>query len=718
MFEGFPLLFSGGKCRVYLGGACVFFLLLFPASSPGLTKIAVFPLSNTSRDKSFEWVSVAVCESFSRLSRFCPDLQVLSPAFLFQVDSSGWKMDSDSLLRLHWARWGWNVACGGSYKNVGNAVSLQLRTVVGKNNRPVKRVLTATAPADSMMASCADLFRQFLAAIGSSIPPAEERPARLPITKNSAAFATYCAGFCYEVNNNYAAAITSYARAAEIDPSFGHALCRLARLFRACGNSERARQFYDRIASLSECPSLALASAADFYVDNDLPAKALDFIHRHETELEQTPEGMTATGKSFLLTGEMQRAVAMFTRAVARGPADLETDFILGKAYLSTGEFSKACDVFNRLVKYRPDYTRYYALLGAAYRSSGRLMESLQVLENTIKTDQDNLPVLVNLSQTYFELGWYQKALQLLLHAQELNPDVPDICVNLGAVYWFMGKHTEADAMLAKAAAMKKNAQSALNNEANTYLLGGDVHKAISTYKKAEKIGGKNETVLINLANAYYSLNEFAQAAAYYEEVIAISPSRLEVLTKLASIAEKRGKEMDAVPYYRKILEVSPRNEEALTRLSDILIRHGQFKEALEPLEAYLVDFPSSLKFLLVQADAYRQMGWYEVAIMKYQAIIHDYPNDWHGLLGIGKSMFDLIRFKDGKDYDNTIRYLKIAADLNRSSPEPDYIIGTIYGDYKRYSELAVDHWKSALTKATDPAMIKTLNDCIAKAKQ
>lgn len=159
------------------------------------------------------------------------------------------------------------------------------------------------------------------------------------------------------------AALTSYARCVELDPSFAYALRRMARLYRACGAMDRSREFFGRALSQSQNIPVIVADAADFYVSNDPASRALDFVKKHQAVLEQTAEGMTAIGKSMLLAGELQRAIAMLTRAVAKGPSDNEADFILGRAYITSGDFAKAIDVFNRLVKYQPDCVRFYARL-------------------------------------------------------------------------------------------------------------------------------------------------------------------------------------------------------------------------------------------------------------------------------------------------------------------------------------------------------------------
>jgi tetratricopeptide (TPR) repeat protein len=692
----------------------VMVICIAPPPCSAVTKIALFPLVNKAKDKSLDWIGALVPEYFFRQMRYYVDIQVLAPTFLFPVDSMGWTMGSDSLLRVHWNRWGWNACSGGDFFVENGRIICEMKSLFLNNNKSLRKIITASAPADSVGTLCLSLFTQYMSFVGYNLTKEEYRTLARPLTQSARAWATYAAGYGFEMRNNAPAALTSYARAVEMAPSFSYAHYRMARLMRMSGAITGAREMFEK-AVVDNAPDI-VAAAADFYVELDLPDKALNFVKKNQGLLEKTPEGIAAIGKSLLLSGELQRAIAMLTRAVAAGPVDLEPDFVLGKAYMSAGEFSKACDVFNRLVRYRPDNTRYYALLGAAYRNSGRFMESLRVLEFCHRSDPDNIPVLVNLAQTYIGLSWYDKARQLLSYAKDRNPDVPDLYVNLGVLAWYMGRYDEANGLLAKASRMGKNMQSALNNEANILFLGGNTAQALDKYRKADKIGAKNEAVLANLANAYLALNQLDNAALSYEAVLALAPTRLDILEKLAMVAEKRKKNADAVVYYRKIIELDPHKEDALVKLVDLMIGQGQFKEAVDPVEAYLNDFPNDKKILHLQAELYRFMGWYEVAIMKYQALTRDFPNDGDGFLGLGKSMFDLIRYKNGRDYDKTIYILKTAAGLDRADPEPEYIMGIIYMDYKGYPDLAKEQWKTALAKAVDPELKKKIVDLLEKA--
>jgi tetratricopeptide (TPR) repeat protein len=646
------------------------------------------------------------------------EFQVWEPAFLMSADTVGWTMESDSLLKLHWTRWGWDVACGGSYSLREGAVAVEIKLYIVKNGRVHRQLVSGVASVDGVERLCSDLFQKVIEAIGFTFPQSDMDRILRPLMHSPAAFQTYEAGYAYEMRRDYTAAITAYCRAFELDPSCAEAPCRIGKLYALGNAADSARTYFHKCESLAAGAPEIIAAIADFRTDHDVPEKALDFTRQYRMVLEQTSGGMKAIGKSLLLSGELQRAIAMLNRAVAKGAEDLEIDFVLGRAYLEAADYVKASDVFNRLIKYRPECMRYYALLGTAYRGGGKLMESAKVLENAVQIDPNNVQICMNLAQTYFAIGWYKDARQLLLRAREKQPDMPELCIDLGVVSWHMGKHDEAEALLKRAEKLGMTKQSVLAGEANIMLLGGDAKKAVALYRKADKAGKKSVIILKDLGNAYLALGNLRDASKCFDEALSMEPDRLDLLLLQADIAEKRKNDKDAEGYYRKIIDVSPHNLDAVERLVAVLKRQDRFKEALEPLESYLNEFPNGKDALIMQADCYRAMGWYEVAVMKYQTIVRDFPDASEGYVGLGACMYDAIRYKNARDYDKTIYYLKIAGEKNKSDPQPDYLMGLIYMDYKNYGELAIDQWKKALAKTQDPALRKTLEKLIAKARR
>ncbi len=83
-----------------------------------------------------------------------------------------------------------------------------------------------------------------------------------------------------------------------------------------------------------------------------------------------------------------------------------------------------------------------------------------------------------------------------------------------------------------------------------------------------------------------------------------------------------------------------------------------------------------------------------------------------------GKSLFDIIRFKRGRNHDKVIFILKKASELDPDDPEPDLIIGQIYMYYKRYRDLAMEHWQKAYNKTKSSHERQKIKDLMAGKKQ
>jgi tetratricopeptide (TPR) repeat protein len=111
-------------------------------------------------------------------------------------------------------------------------------------------------------------------------------------------------------------------------------------------------------------------------------------------------------------------------------------------------------------------------------------------------------------------------------------------------------------------------------------------------------------------------------------------------------------------------------------------------------------------------------MGWYEVALQKYEFVVRDFPTHPDGYTGVGRTMYDLIVHKGSKAYDKAIFALKNASEIAVADPEPDYLAGIIYRDYKHYPELALEHLAKALARASEPSMKEKVRAAMAEVQK
>lgn len=697
----------------------LFLLLLILVTYADSYRFMFFPFKEEKPSGLCDWVRYALPELFFLKLHSIAGINVWDPVSLFQIDSSAYMMDNDSLLITHQNRWEWDVAIGGDFTIDNDTLKVQAKVywAAGKQE-DLKMELKFISGLENIDSLSNELIFKVFGIVKHELKRTDSLSIGKKHFSDLNAFKTFSLGLGFEMHGDNNAAVTAYSRAVELDPDFAYAWCSLSNLYDKNGYYDLALKGFTNVANCKYKDNYTIASVADFMIDKSVPSLAYKYIEAHSAELEKTAEGKLVIGKEYLAQGEYQRAFAVLTQAIASGPSNLEIQFALGNTYLLAGEYKKATDLFNELVKYDPGNLRYYSSLGAAYRNSGRLMESSMILESALKVDPQNTTILIDLAQTFYRLKWYQKARQLLQKAIDIDPQLDVVYVNLGVVYWFEGKKDQARRSFERASNVPVSRRASYNNLGNIFSLEQSGRKAIKAYSKADKSGKKNVTVQYNLAVAYQKAGKLKKAVYYYNELLRLSPDRVDIMLKAALLTEKLNRLSEVESYYRKILDIYPYHRETIYNFVRILNQNKRFKEAVKPVEVYLEHFPSDKDMLVLLCNIYREMGWYEVAIMKYNFIIRDFPEAAEGYWGVARSMYDLIMFKNAKNYDQTIYALKMASDRLPENPEPDIMTGNLYLDFKNYKELAIEHFEKALTRSKNEKEKRAILEKISLANK
>lgn len=696
------------------------FLLFFVGPLYAIrSSLVVFPLSSRGAGERFAWISYVIPEYFSRKLGTLEGIRVWDPQFLLSVDSSGWQLQSDSLLLHHQKRWQWDAAVGGSYAVDNDSVDITLEVVqISATSKPLRVSLQQRASMQECGRLCSSLIVATATVLHIKLSPADSLRITAVTDVLPAAYHTYCSGYGFELQGRYEQALTAYSRAVELDPSYTLARCRLGKIYQLSKSNTSAKKKCAECMVSRKQSAATSVFAADFAVELLSIADARKYINAMREELEETSAGLAVIGKLYLAAGEYQRAIAILTRAVAWGPADLDVEFLLGIGYMRLGNYASALDVFIRLNSIRPDYPRFQVALGATYRSAGRLMESLTILEAAFRKHADNTSILIELAHTYFTLQWYRKAGQLLERANKLAPAQGEILVDLGVVYWHENQKSKAKKLFVKAAKQASSRQASLTNQGTIALLGGENDKAIAAYRKAEKAGVKNPTILYNLAVAYRNSGNIKRAAWYFDELLLLMPGRMDLLVERAEMAQQLGKEEDAESAYRGIIDIDRYNTKAIIGLVRILFARKAYEEAIDQIEKYFEYMPARSDLMVLLAEAYREQAWFEVSIVKYQEIIRNFPKYAGGYLGVARSMYDLIHVKGTKNYDEALYALKQASGYAPDNPEPYFLMGDIYQNYKGSREMAAEQWRSAVRKSGSIAEKRAMEQRIKQAMQ
>ena len=111
-----------------------FVLLLALTITADSYRFVFFPFKEQKPSGLCDWVSYALPELCFLKIHSISEMNVWDPVTLFQIDSSSYLMDSDSLLTKHQNRWEWDIAIGGEYTVESDTLKVKAKVswAVGK----------------------------------------------------------------------------------------------------------------------------------------------------------------------------------------------------------------------------------------------------------------------------------------------------------------------------------------------------------------------------------------------------------------------------------------------------------------------------------------------------------------------------------------------------------------------------------------------------------
>lgn len=137
------------------------------------------------------------------------------------------------------------------------------------------------------------------------------------------------------------------------------------------------------------------------------------------------------------------------------------TYYNAGVSYLQTGEVDKAIIQFQKALEKNKTLSTARYGLGLAYASKEKYPEAIQELERVVKDMETNPIVYYNLGSTYLYTGNYNQAENIFQKALTLKPRIKEIYFNLGWILKEKGDLAGAKENFVKALELDRQYQKA-----------------------------------------------------------------------------------------------------------------------------------------------------------------------------------------------------------------------------------------------------------------
>ncbi len=358
---------------------------------------------------------------------------------------------------------------------------------------------------------------------------------------------------------------------------------------RSLAQSYEFRSHYDNaIRSYKAVSELASAGSDDY---NDA-IKKIDFL-----EATKLARG-----------GQVEEALAMFSRLVEEHPDDYLIRYSLGLSYYFLRKMDKALVEFEKVVKLNPNYPNAYLNMATIYESKGNAVLAIESLEKIIEINSES--------------GIAKKAQERLGIIE-------------GGLIAASGNHQDALDILSEVIKSNPKNMPALLLMAKSYLQLEEVEFAIDSYKKILLIAPKHLEIKLQLAGLYMMTKRHGLAVDLLEQLVVegegtkYSEQAEKTLARISGesdtaykkLSEEEKKEIFEVFLLDKIKR-NPNDVESHFKLAQLYMREKRKEEAYRSISKAAELNPSNPQVIRVHASIANDLGKLDVAIEAFSVAI------------------------------------------------------------------------------------------------
>ncbi len=244
---------------------------------------------------------------------------------------------------------------------------------------------------------------------------------------------------------------------------------------------------------------------------------------RRELASQQAWE-LVSEGNAQLRAGELEDAIATFTRALELGPA---LPWAWGNRAIArrrAGDLAGALEDYARAIALDPDSPTPYYNRAFAHRERGALRDALADYTRALERSPSYGRAWHDRAVTRFELGDAEGALDDLARALELDPEQATSWYTRGLVLKRLRRYEEARAAYGRALELRPDDGNAWNNRGNVHHHLRDYEAARRDYLEALAAGATSADVHYNLGLACRNTGRLEEALAAFEAALARAP--------------------------------------------------------------------------------------------------------------------------------------------------------------------------------------------------
>lgn len=395
-------------------------------------------------------------------------------------------------------------------------------------------------------------------------------------------------------------------------------------------------------------------------------------------------------------TGDQDKAIAAYRKAVAAAPTELDTQKSLVTLLDLAGRDEDAEKQLAELTRVAPGEPRFLLDLARRVLRRGDKKRGLSLLDEAARRFPNDPGVRGALADLYARWGDPAKALKEHEILARIEPDEPAHLVNLGEQYWQRGDKPRALEIWKRLAQGKTPA--ALARLAEVYAehdLGVD---AIDAYTRALALAPKDPALYRGLAGVLERQKKLDDAIRAWEKVIALAPDdvggkaqKREARTRILALHAHHGGIPGQLHGWARRFEAKPPDIQAGYFLAEAYLRVGRVEDAEKTLRKLLTIDPKDLEALGQLVAVTRQQRKLPDAIALLKELARLSPGREREIFAEIAEL-ELALYHD----DEAVAYAQRALEKSPNDPAAQEQLGQIYEKRERFDD-AIAAYKRAI---------------------
>lgn len=440
---------------------------------------------------------------------------------------------------------------------------------------------------------------------------------------------------------------------------------------------ESAIPFYLEALKYSDKNAAAYAGLGEAYDSTGDSDKALINFEKALALNPKLTELYSPLGIIYFQKGEIAKADDSLTKAVAADPNDVDAGYYLGLVRYKQNRNDEAIASLTKFVQSRPDSADAHYYLGAAYDRVDRSNDAMTEFNRTVQLKPDYTDAWFNLGVENYNRGNYQESINAYQKVITLKNDYGQAYANLADVYRIMAGNAktpkERYELYSQANSKYELAATFIKDDADLYSNWGFCLGRVAKWDLATQ--RLNTAIALNPDAADYTNLGWAYYNSAMRDTNSIRGSSVSEQEKAATTAKAQTKLRAGRAALEKAVALNPKYVGAFLNLGITDTDLGDYQAstvALKQAVALWDKVPNPNKSVGLAANnelglAYRQLNDLVNAINQFKIVTKMDDNFAAGWYNLGEAQYRNGDVKEAKKAFDKLKKLnpKLAGDLN-----------------------------------------------------